>query len=374
MPRELRQLEIHSSRSRAVTRAAERYADLPAWPVLAFSAALFAIVFLVRSKDDSAAIGIHLFYIVPVILLALRFGTKGGVIGAVAAIALFLGYALLDEDDPLDVATWFSPAFTVLIVGALVGYLSGKLAHSERRFRAAAENQLEPFALYSSVRDEDGRIVDFRNVFINEAGAASVGMTREKMHGRLLSELFPGRLEHGLLDQYARVVETGEPIFREAVDYLNVLGHEELVRAFDIRVSKLDGGIEITWRDITDRKRVERDRDWLAAIVEHASDAVLSVDLDGMIVSWSSSAEQLYGYDREEAIGHSYEMLVNDRELGKRRDYLERVLSGERPGPIDSVDVCKDGRHVHVTSVGWPILDQDSEVIGAARIVRERLD
>lgn len=350
---------------------AERYSDLPAWQVYLLAAALFALVLLLRSGEDSADIGVHLLYIIPVILLALRFGVAGGLIGAAIAIVLFVGYTLLDGDDPIEIETWISPAFTVVIVGGMVGLLAGKLRASEHRFRAAAENQLEPFALYSAVRNDEGRVVDFRNVFINEVGAASVNMSREEMHGRLLSELFPGRLEHGLMDEYASVVETGEPIFNEAVDFINVLGHEELVRAFDIRVSKLDGGIEITWRDITDRKRAERERDWLASIIENSSDAVMSIDLDGMIVSWGGSAERLYGYTREEAIGHSFSLLLGKNELPGQRAYIERVLSGERPEAIDVVELRKDGSEIHVTYIGWPIYDEEGEVAGAARFVRE---
>lgn len=351
---------------------AERYSEASGWWVIALSAALFAIVAVCRSFDDSPAAGVHLFYIIPVILLALRFGTAGGVAGACVALALFLGYALLGGDGDLEVSSWFSPAFTVLIVGVMVGILAGRLRASEQRFRSAAENQLEPFALYSTVRDSDGRIVDFRNVFINEVGAASVGMSREQMVGRLLSELFPGRLEHGLLEQYSAVVESGEPYFSEAVDFINVLGHVELVRAFDVRVAKLDGGIEITWRDITDRKRAEHERDWLASIVENSSDAVMSADLDGLIVSWSGGAERLYGYSREEAIGRTFAMLFSERELPAARAYLERTLSGERPEPVDGVELRKDGAEIRVTFVGWPVLDEAGGVVGSARFVRER--
>lgn len=340
--------------------------------MLGISAVLFLIVFIARTAEDSPAIGVHLFYIIPVILLALRFGARGGILGALFAIGLFLAYTLTDGDDSIDVATWFSPAFSVLIVGAMVGYLAGKLQHSEHRFRMAAENQLEPFALYSTVRDDDGRIVDFQNVFINEVGAASVGMERKQMSGKLLSELFPGRLEHGLLDQYARVVETGVPYFSEAVDFMDVLGHEELVRAFDIRISKLDGGIEITWRDITDRKRAERERDLLASVIENSTDAVMSVDLDGMIITWSGSAEELYGYTRDEAIGRSFSILFGKDDAPRRRAYMERLLAGERPGAIDATELRKDGSEIAVTFIGWPVFDDQGEVAGAARFVRER--
>ncbi len=373
MHREL-QSRIQDSRSRAISRVAEHYSELPAWQVISLSAVLFAIVFFCRTADDSPAIGVHLFYIVPVILLALRFGTLGGICGAFTAIALFLGYTLTDGDDRIEVSTWFSPAFTVTIVGALVGYLAGTLRNSEHRFRTAAENQLEPFALYSTVRNDDGRIVDFQNVFINEVGAASVGMTSEQMNGRLLTELFPGRLELGLLDQYASVVETGEPFFSEEVDVINVLGHEELVRAFDIRVSKLDGGIEITWRDITDKKRAERERDWLASVIESTSDAVMSVDLDGAIVSWSAGAERIYGYSSDEVIGRSFSVLLDPGEEAAPRAHLERLFAGEPTSEVDAVELRKDGSRVRVSFRRWRVLDGAGEVVGAARFVRECTD
>lgn len=338
------------------------------------AAVLFVVVFFCRTADDSPAIGVHLFYIVPVILLALRFGTKGGVYGALTAIALFLGYTLFDGDDAIEISTWFSPAFTVTIVGAMVGYLAGKLRQSEHRFRTAAENQLEPFALYSAVRDDDGSIVDFRNEFVNDVGAASVGMTSQQMNGRLLSELFPGRLELGLLDQYTSVVETGEPYFNEAVDVINVLGHEEIVRAFDIRVSKLDGGIEITWRDITDKKRAERERDWLASVIESTSDAVMSIDLDGAIVSWSTGAERIYGYSSDEVVGRSCSVLLDPGEASLRRSYHERLFAGEPTSEVDAVELRKDGSPVRVSFRGWPVFDESGEVVGAARLVREFAD
>lgn len=378
LPSELKQPNTHQSRSRAVERVAERYGGLPAWQVILPAAALFVLVFLCRTAEDSADIGVHLFYIVPVILLALRFGTRGGIISALVAIALYLGWTLTDGDDEIDVYTWFSPAFTVLIVGALVGYLAESLTASERHFRSAAENQLEPFVIYAPVRSEEGAIVDFRAEFINDAGADSVGLPREQITGMLLSELFPGRLEHGLLEEYIRVVETGEPYFREASDYVNVMGEETLVRTLDIRVARIEDGsgmIETTWRDITDKLRAEQERDWLAAMADQSSDAILSVDLDGRIVSWSEGATRLYGYTSEEAIGRSYVLTVADGEATARSDYLDRVLSGERPAaPVDGTERCKDGTLIRTTYIGWPIRDPSGEVIGAARIVRARGD
>jgi PAS domain S-box-containing protein len=337
--------------------------------VVAVSALLFGLVFALRTLDATPHTGIHLFYIVPVILLALRFGPRGGLIGACVALVLFATWSL-GSGARVELATWVSPALTVFIVGLLVGLLSQSLRRSEHRFRSVAEDKLEPFMLCSGVRDDDGGIVDFRADFVNDAAADSVGMTREEMTGRLLSELFPGRLESGLIGEYAQVVETGEPIFREAVDHLNVLGERTLVRAVDIRVAKLDDGIQMTWRDITEQVRLRRQRDWLVAVVENASDAVLSVGRDRRIASWSASATKLYGYSAEEAIGRPHTLLVDPGETEKRNAYLDRVLAGERPGPLSTVERHKDGTALRTTFIGWPILGEDGTVIGAARIVQ----
>lgn len=344
--------------------------------MVAVAAVLFAAVFLVRTANDSPAYGIHLFYIIPVILLALRFGIRGGLIGAAVALVLFSVWSIA-SDSHIDFKTWISPAFTVVIAGAIVGYLAQLLAQSERRFRSAAENQLEPFVLYAPVRDESGAIVDFRAEFINAAGADSVGLPREELTGRLLSELFPGRLEHGLLEEYVKVVETGVPYFRETSDYINVLGENTLVRTFDIRVARLEDGsgmIETTWRDITDKVRAERDRDWLAAIVEQATDAVLSVDRDRRIMSWSDSAARLYGYEREEVVGRDFSFLFHEHEREARNTRLDEVLAGQRLGPFEAIELHKDGSRIRVSFVGWPLIDERGEVVGAARIVRRLAD
>ncbi len=55
--------------------------------------------------------------------------------------------------------------------------------------------------------------------------------------------------------------------------------------------------------DITDKKRAEEARFRHAAIVESSEDAIASETLDGIIVSWNTGAQHMYGYTEAEAVG-----------------------------------------------------------------------
>ena len=48
----------------------------------------------------------------------------------------------------------------------------------------------------------------------------------------------------------------------------------------------------------------------LAAMIESSSDAIISKDLNGTILTWNRGAAAVYGYAAEEAIGRSIQLLV----------------------------------------------------------------
>jgi len=56
-------------------------------------------------------------------------------------------------------------------------------------------------------------------------------------------------------------------------------------------------------RDITERKRAEAQSARLSAIVGCSREAIIALNLDGVVTDWSAGAERIYGYSALEAVG-----------------------------------------------------------------------
>ncbi|HIK17839.1 MAG TPA: PAS domain S-box protein, partial [Leptolyngbyaceae cyanobacterium M33_DOE_097] len=128
---------------------------------------------------------------------------------------------------------------------------------SQEQFQALVENMLDCFGSFSAIRNEAGQIVDFRIDYLNESACANNRMPKDQQIGRNLCELLPDHRDSGLFDEYCRVVETAEPLVKDAFVYPGTDSEQHLIRAFDIRASKLNDGFVASWRDVSDRRRME---------------------------------------------------------------------------------------------------------------------
>jgi two-component system sensor kinase FixL len=88
-------------------------------------------------------------------------------------------------------------------------------------------------------------------------------------------------------------------------------------------------------RDITDRKSAELARREselrLRSILDTVPDAIVVIDSQGKIHSFSPAAERLFGYDSAEVIGHNVNILMPAPYRDAHDGYIERYLrTGER--------------------------------------------
>jgi PAS domain S-box-containing protein len=108
----------------------------------------------------------------------------------------------------------------------------------------------------------------------------------------------------------------------------------------------------------------------LAAIVASSGDAIISKDLQGIILTFNKGAQRLFGYTAEEAIGKPVTLLIPPDRIDEEPGILERIGRGETIGHYETVRQRKDGSLVDVSLTISPIRDPGGRIIGAAKIAR----
>lgn len=95
--------------------------------------------------------------------------------------------------------------------------------------------------------------------------------------------------------------------------------------------TRLDGIIS----DISDRKLIEEDlddaRSFSHAVVDAAVEAVITIDVDGRIETFNSSAEEMFGHSAATVIGRKVDILMPEPFHSEHADYLARFLASDEP-------------------------------------------
>nr|WP_171015576.1 PAS domain S-box protein [Methylobacterium sp. L1A1] len=152
--------------------------------------------------------------------------------------------------------------------------VEGRLAESEGRWRRLFEGMQEGFFSAEMIHDGDAGTVDFRLVEVNPAFASLTGLPADSA-GRTMRDLLPD-IPQGLIDTYARVVETGQPENFE-VDI------PELRRAFEVRASKQDDRrLVALFLDITERKQAEARRAATTELGDRLRDVTQQEEISGI--------------------------------------------------------------------------------------------
>jgi PAS domain S-box-containing protein len=103
-------------------------------------------------------------------------------------------------------------------------------------------------------------------------------------------------------------------------------------------------GVVLVFRDVTEARRAEINRAWLAAIIDSSDDAIVSKTLDGQITSWNPGAARLFGYTPEEIIGKHIMTIVPLELRAEEEEVLARLRRGERVEHFETTRMARDGR------------------------------
>ena len=109
----------------------------------------------------------------------------------------------------------------------------------------------------------------------------------------------------------------------------------------------------------------------LSAIVESSDDAIVSKDLNGVIISWNRGAQEVFGYTEEEAVGNSITMLIPEGRLQEESVILDKIGKGEKIDHFETIRKHKSGKEISISLTVSPIKDHKGNIIGASKVARD---
>ena len=248
--------------------------------------------------------------------------------------------------------------------------------------RKRIENDLaESEAWFSgilNIADDAVIAVDESSVIqlFNKGAEQIFGYSSEDIMGQSLNTLMPKRFTHNHQTHIRGFAQTSVES-RKMGERREIYGLRKDGTEFpaEASISKLNTSKGLTFtvilRDITERKETEKAIARLAAIVESSEDAIMAKSLDGIITSWNKSAEHLFGYTTEEAVGQPKSMLLPSDRPSEVKDILARIQNGEVIQNYETIRCHKDGTLVDVALSVSPVRNTRGKLIGAATIARD---
>jgi PAS domain S-box-containing protein len=135
-------------------------------------------------------------------------------------------------------------------------------------------------------------------------------------------------------------------------------------------------GVGLVWRQqrirhYREKLEAQAEHAKLGAIVESSDDAIIGIDLDGVITSWNAGAESIYGYSAAEAAGKSVAMIIPPGQPDELTRLIEKIKHGEAVVHHETGRIRKNGERVQMSLTLSPVKDAAGTIVGASSIGRD---
>ncbi|MGE5402735.1 MAG: ATP-binding protein [Ignavibacteriales bacterium] len=226
------------------------------------------------------------------------------------------------------------------------------LKHQTELIHLAVENMLDPFVILSAERDESNKIIDFIYLYVNKEAEKANNLRREDTIGKRLLDVFPNFRDSNMFNEYVNVCETGNPVMKEGV-YMEFANKYQTIKGiFHTRINKLDEGIIVTYRDITESKNAEEKINAMMTELERSNREleqfaqIVSHDLQEPLRTVSQFTKLLLDKNKGELNPQSQEFASFITEGTNRmtlllRDLLKYARLTSQARPFETIDFNK---------------------------------
>ena len=208
--------------------------------------------------------------------------------------------------------------------------------NAQATLRAAADGSLDAFMVLKAWPAGAPRPEDFTIADLNTRAAAMLRRPRMSLLGQKLFALLPRYRQAGVFEHYAAAMGAGQPLEEEVE--VNIEG--EAPRWLHHQIVPLEGGVAVTWRDITARKQEEqRLRESEMALRESEARLRTIADTLPAMIAYIDAAQvyrfnnlaydREFGHNRQDMLGKTIRETVGEKRYAFLQPYIERALQGE---------------------------------------------
>jgi len=155
--------------------------------------------------------------------------------------------------------------------------------------------------------------------YVNARAEMLLHRNRQQLLGNNVWEQFPEAVGSVYQSEYQRAVREGKTASFETFFEPWQVWHS-------VRAYPSEQGLTVYFHDITEQRvheqRLAEERDTLAAVVNSTHDAVISVNVAGLVQTFNPGAEQIFGRTASSMLGQSMAILMPERYRAAHRQHL----------------------------------------------------
>lgn len=264
--------------------------------------------------------------------------------------------------------------FISFLSGIGLGSLWGKWKVLRYRIHALRPKNTFLYALVNASEDAIVNInVDGLITGWNNSAFHMFGYSEQEAMGNPVTLIIPkNKMEEH--QDIIRKIRLGEKIENYETERRSRNGS---ILNFSIRVIPLRNkkgeiiGFSEILHDLQYKNEAQEKQAILAAIVSSSDDAIISKNLDGIIMSWNHAAEKMFGFSEKEAIGQSISIIIPSDKVDEEREIIDTIKKGEKMEHIETTRKSKGGEILHLSITISPIKNNNGVIIGASKVARD---
>ncbi|MES2878697.1 MAG: PAS domain S-box protein [Pseudomonadota bacterium] len=207
---------------------------------------------------------------------------------------------------------------------------------------------------------------DWRFTYVNTRAEQLLSRHRDELLGCNVWEKFPDALGATFQAECRQAMINGSSARFDAY-------YEPTKTWRKVQIYPSVQGLEVFFHDVTEKRVPEQmlfeERETLAAVVNSTSNAIISVDQDGLIKMFNPSAERIFGRSRESMEGQSLELLLPARFRAahplQRHQFIGSKVSSRMMGLNRVKGLHADGHEIDLEVTIFQIMVQQKHVLVA---------